>query len=40
MAVVQHYKEKVHPVMDYQELNLHVKAFMTDADVCTSNLWE
>ena len=36
MAVAQHNKAKVRPVMDYRELNAHVDAFTADADVCTS----
>lgn len=34
MAVVQKSKEKVHPVLDYQELNGHVDAYIAHADVC------
>ena len=40
MAVVQHTKGKVHPVMDYRELNEHVDAFNVDADICTAKLKE
>ena len=40
MAVAQHNKAKVRPVMDYCELNTHVDAFMADADVCASKLRE
>lgn len=38
MAIVQHNKGKVHPVMDYHELNKHVNAFTANADVCTAKL--
>ena len=40
MAVVQHTKGKVRPVMDYRELNEHVDAFTANADVCTAKLRE
>ena len=40
MAILQHTKGKVHPVMDYRELNEHVDAFTADADVCTTKLRE
>ena len=40
MAVVQHTKGKVRPVMDYRELNEHVYAFIVDADVCAAKLRE
>ena len=40
MAVGQHNKAKVRPVMDYRELNMHVDAFTADADVCASKLRE
>ena len=40
MAVAQHIKAKVRPVMDYRELNAHVDAFTGDADVCASKLQE
>ena len=40
MAVAQHNKAKVRPVMDYRELNVHVDAFTADADVCASKLRE
>ena len=36
LAVVQHNKAKVRPVMDYHELNAHVDAFTADVDVCAS----
>ena len=38
MAVAQHNKAKVRPVMDYCKLNAHVDAFTADADVCASKL--
>ena len=38
MAVAQHNKVKVRPVMNYRELNAHVDAFTADADVCASKL--
>lgn len=34
MAVIQHNKQKVRPVLDYQELNEHVNPFTARADVC------
>ena len=40
MAVVQHTKGKLHPVMGYREINEHVDAFTADADVCTTKLRE
>ena len=40
MDVIQLTKDKVHPVMDYRELNEHVDAFTVDADVCTAKLRE
>ena len=38
MAIVQENKAKVRPVMNHQELNQYVNAFMTDTDVCASKL--
>ena len=40
MAVVQHNKSKVRPVLDYRELNKHIEAYTADADVCASKLRE
>ena len=40
MAVVQQYKSKICPVMDYQEVNEYVGAYMANADVCTQKLRE
>lgn len=40
MAIVQPNKSKVRSVMDFWELNQYVNAFMADADVCASKLWE
>ena len=40
MAVLQQNKTKMHPVMDYRELNHHVNAFMANADVCAAKLCE
>ena len=40
MAVAQHNKAKVRPLMDYRQLNAHVDAFTADADVCASKLRE
>ena len=40
MAVVQHSKAKVRPVMDYRELNNHVEAFTANADICANKLRE
>ena len=38
MAIVQHNKGKVRPVMDYCELNDHVEAHTARADVCSQKL--
>lgn len=38
MAIVQHNKGKVHPVMDYRELNEYFDAFTGNADVCSAKL--
>ena len=38
MAVVQHNKEKVRPVLDYRELNGHITAHTAAADVCADQL--
>ena len=38
MVIVQHNKGKVQPVMDYHELNDHVKAYMAHADVSSQKL--
>ena len=40
MAIVQHTKGKVCPLMDYRELNEHVHAFTADVNVCTAKLKE
>lgn len=40
MAVVQHNKRKVRPVMDFRELNAHIDAFTADSDVCADRLRE
>lgn len=40
LVVVQPTKDKVRPVMDYIELNQHVDAFTTNADVCATKLRE
>ena len=40
MAIMQHTKGKVCPVMDYRELNEYVDACTVDADVCTAKLRE
>ena len=40
MAILQQNKTKVHPVMDYRELNLHVDTYIANADVCTAKLCE
>ena len=39
MAIVQHNKGKVWPVMDYRELNDPVEGHSVRADVCSQN-WE
>ena len=38
MAVNQKNKDKVHPVLDYRELNSHVDAFTSKADVCRDKM--
>ena len=40
MAMLQANKQKVCPVMDYQELNKYVAAHMANADVCAQKLRE
>ena len=40
MAVIQQSKQKVRPVLDYQELNDHVDPFTAHADICTEKLRE
>ena len=40
MAVLQQHKSKVHPVMDFQQLNCHVHVFTANADVCAAKLRE
>ena len=40
MAVVPANKNKVHPVLNYRELNNHVDAFTANADVCAQKLRE
>ena len=40
MAVAQHNKAKVRPVVDYRELNAHIDAFTANADVCANKLRE
>ena len=42
MAVIQQNKEKIRPVLDYQELNDHVDPFTARADICTekSREWQ
>ena len=40
MAFVQENKQKVHPVMDYFELNKHVDMYTARADVCAHKLRE
>ena len=40
MAVIQQYKQKLKPVLDYQELNDHVDPFTACADICTKKLRE
>lgn len=38
MAVLQENKQKVHPVMDYQEVKQYVDTYTTNADVCVPKL--
>ena len=38
MAIVQHNKGKVQPVMDYRELNDHMEAYTARTDVCSQKL--
>ena len=40
MAVVQHNKHKVRPVLDYRELNKYVDTYTAQADVCAQKLRE
>ena len=40
MADIQQNKQKVRPVLDYQELNDHVDPFTARADICTEKLRE
>ena len=40
MAVVQQNKSKVHPVLDFRELNGYVDAYTAHADVCKQKLRE
>ena len=40
MAVMQEEKQKVHPVLDYRELNGFVDAFAANAEVCAQKLRE
>ncbi|KAK4319771.1 hypothetical protein Pmani_009323 [Petrolisthes manimaculis] len=40
MAVVQHNKGKVRPVLDFRELNTHIDTFTADSDVCADKLRE
>ena len=40
MAVVQQNKSKVHPVLDFRELNGYVDAYTAHADVCVQKLRE
>ena len=38
LAIVQHNKGKVRPVMDYHELNDYVEVYTAHADVCSQKL--
>lgn len=40
MAIVQHNKKKVRPVMDFRELNCHMQAYTASSDVCADRLRE
>ncbi|KAG0725639.1 hypothetical protein GWK47_038205 [Chionoecetes opilio] len=40
MAVVQHNKRKVRPVLDSRELNTYIDVFSADSDVCADRLRE
>ncbi|KAG0719421.1 hypothetical protein GWK47_050518 [Chionoecetes opilio] len=40
MAVVQHNKRKVRPVLDFRELNTYIDVFSADSDVCADRLRE
>ena len=40
MAILQESKQKVRPVMDYRELNVHVNAYTANADVCAQTMRE
>ena len=38
MVILQQHKSKVHPVMDFQQINHHVDVFTANTDVCTAKL--
>ena len=40
MAVLQHNKGKVRPVLDFRELNAHIDTYTADADVCAGKIRE
>ena len=40
MAVIQHKKAKVRPIMNLRELNAHVDALTVSADVCADKIRE
>lgn len=40
MAVVQENKKKLHPVLDFWELNLYIDVHTAEADVCAEKLRE
>ena len=40
MAIVQQNKDKVRPVIDFRELNSHVDAFTSNANVCADKIRE
>ena len=40
MAVQQQHKSKVHPVMDFRQLNCYVDVYTANADVCAAKLRE
>ena len=40
MAVVQHNKGKVRPVLDFRELNTYIDTYTADSDFCSDRLRE
>lgn len=40
MAVIQHNKGKVRPVLNFRELNTHIDTYIADSDVCADKIRE